>query len=138
MTSGELNLKKGVAGPDDLVNVVASAAFTIGADAGTTITVNIQLKDWNGQDLAFAAAIPFYLSSDAAGQVIASATSGGIAAGTDGTIIEWTANLSGMMISEADGDIDVVLTEAGAGTWYLNLVLPGGKIVTSGAITFSA
>ena len=42
-----------------------------------------------------------------------------------------------MVVSEADGDIDVNLIEAGAGTWYLVLVLPGGTLTVSGAITFA-
>ena len=134
------NLKLGDAAIGDLRNVVASATFTVGAEntGAGTINVAIQLKDYNGNDMTVAAVLPWYLSSDAAGQTIASATSGGIAIGTDGTLIEWTNNLSGMVISEADGDIDVTLTEAGAGTWYLHLVLPGGRLASSGAITFAA
>ncbi|OFX13611.1 MAG: hypothetical protein A2W00_04435 [Candidatus Eisenbacteria bacterium RBG_16_71_46] len=40
------------------------------------------------------------------------------------------------LVSESDGDIDINLIEAGAATWYLILVLPNGKLVASGAITF--
>lgn len=115
------------------------AKFTIGADAGTTIAITIQFYDkLSGAELAEAVCVPWYLSSDAAGQVISAASSGGIAIGTDGLLIEWTANVSGLMISEADGDVDLVATEAGALTQYLNLVMPTGDIVTSGAITFTA
>lgn len=114
------------------------ADFTVGADAGTTIDVDIQLVDReNGNEIGERVALPWYLSSDANGDAVASATSGGIAIGTDGLLLEWTANISGMVISESDGDIDVVLTEAGAGTWYLVLVAPDGKLLVSGAITFS-
>jgi hypothetical protein len=41
------------------------------------------------------------------------------------------------LVSEADGDIDVNLIEAGAGTWYLVVVLPNGLLSVSGAITFA-
>jgi hypothetical protein len=41
-----------------------------------------------------------------------------------------------LLVSEADGDIDLAIGEAGAGTWYLVLVLPNGKLVVSDAITF--
>lgn len=41
------------------------------------------------------------------------------------------------LTSEADGDIDVNITEAGVATWYLVLVLPSDKLVVSGAITFA-
>lgn len=135
-----LNMKRGVSSIGDLRNTVASASFTVGAEntGAGTINVAIQLKDWNGVDLAHRATLLWYLSSDANGDAIAAATSGGIAIGTDGLLIEWTANVSGIVTSEADGDIDVTLTEAGAGTWYLVLVLPGGRLAVSGAITFAA
>lgn len=135
-----LNMKRGVSSIGDLRNTVASASFTVGAEntGAGTINVAIQLKDWNGVDLAHRATLLWYLSSDANGDAIAAATSGGIAIGTDGLLIEWTANVSGIVTSEADGDIDVTLTEAGAGTWYLVLVLPGGRLAVSGAITFAS
>lgn len=117
---------------------VITATMTVGAETGgNTINVAIQLNDGNGAALARRCALPWYLSSDANGDAIASATSGGIAIGTDGLLMEWTANVSGMVVSEADGDIDVNLIEAGAGTWYLVLVLPGGTLTVSGAITFA-
>ena len=133
------NMKRGVSEIGDLRNVVSSASFTVGAEntGAGTINVAIQLKDWNGADLAHRATLLWYLSSDANGDAVASATSGGIAIGTDGLLIEWTANVAGIVTSESDGDIDVTLTEAGAGTWYLVLVLPGGKLAVSGAITFA-
>jgi hypothetical protein len=40
------------------------------------------------------------------------------------------------LTSEADGDIDVVITEARVRTYYLNLIMPDGSVVTSGAIAF--
>jgi hypothetical protein len=44
-----------------------------------------------------------------------------------------------LLISEADGDVDVTITDASTGTTtnYLNVVTPSGKIYTSGAITFA-
>jgi len=41
------------------------------------------------------------------------------------------------LTSEADGDIDITITEAGGYTAYLALVLPTGKLAVSGAITFA-
>lgn len=122
-------------------NLKIKPVFTIGAEnAGAgTINVAIQLinRD-NGNEISEAVAMFWYLSADAAGQTIATAHSGGAAIGTDGFLIEWTANLSGLVISEADGDIDITFTEAGALTTYLNLVAPDGKVYTSGAITHAA
>ncbi len=117
---------------------VVTATFTVGTEATNAINVAIQLKDGSGVDLARRCALPWYLSADANGDAIASAApSGGIAIGTDGLLLEWTNNLSGLVISEADGDIDVTLTETSTPTFYLVLVLPGGKLAVSGAITFA-
>lgn len=119
-------------------NLRVSADFTVGADAGTTIDVIVQFVDRdNGNELGSKVAVPWYLSSDANGNALASATSGGIAILTDGLLIEWTANVAGLAISEDDGDLGLRLTEAGAGTWYLALVMPDGKVEVSPAITFS-
>jgi len=41
------------------------------------------------------------------------------------------------VISEADGDIDVDITDSGTPTMYLVLVLPNGKLAVSDAITFA-
>ena len=115
------------------------AKFTIGADAGTTIAVAIQFKDRaNGVDMGEAVCVPWYFSSDAAGQAISPATDGGVAIGTDGLLQEFTADVAGLMTSEADGDVDIVITDTGAFTMYLNLVMPNGRIVTSAIIEFSA
>jgi len=134
---GENTLRQDVASIADLVDIVGGATIAVGADAGTTVAVTIQLEKGNGDDIDFAAHIPFYVSSDAAGQALATATDGGVAIGTDGLMIEWTADVAGLLISEVDGDIDLVFTDSGSGTWYLNLCLPGGTIVTSAAITFA-
>ena len=120
-------------------NLKIDAKFTVGVEGSDAINVAVQLKDRNnGNELAERVGLAWYLSSDANGDAIAAAPSGGIAIGTDGLLLEWTNNVSGLVVSEADGDIDVTLTEAGAGTWYLVLVAPDGKLLVSGAITFAA
>lgn len=115
------------------------AKFTIGEEAANAIAVSVQLVDReNGNEIAERVAIPWYLSADANGDAIAAAApSGGIAIGTDGLLLEWTANLSGLAVSEADGDLDVAITEAAAKTFYLILAMPDGKLYSSGAITFA-
>ena len=114
--------------------------FTVGAESSDVINVAVQLVDrLNGNEVSERVAMPWYLSTDSAGDAPAgTAPDAGVAIGTDGALIEWTANLSGLVISEADGDIDIDLEESGALTVYLNLVTPDGKIYTSGAITFAA
>lgn len=116
-----------------------SATITVGADAGTTAAVTIQLLDGAGDEIATRAGVFAYLSDDANGDSIAgTAPSGGVAIGTDGLAIPVVAGKAFYLVSEADGDIDLVVTEAGADVWYLILVMPSGELVASGAITFTA
>lgn len=115
------------------------ANFTVGTESTNAINVAVQLMDReNGNEVAERIGMAWYLSADANGDAIAGAApTGGIAIGTDGLLLEWTANLSGWVVSEADGDIDVTLTDTGTPTFYLVLVAPDGKLYVSGAITFA-
>jgi hypothetical protein len=129
-TAAELNSLDG--GPQ-------GATFVIGADAGTTINVAIQLVDGNAADIAVRGSVFAYLSDDANGDSIAgTAPSGGWAIGTDGLLIPVVTNKAAQLVSEADGDIDITITEAGTATWYLILAMPNGKLVASTAIAFAA
>lgn len=115
-----------------------AAKFTIGTEGTNAINVAVQLFDrLNGSEVSERVALDWYLSSDANGDAISSAPTGGIAIGTDGLLLEWTNNVSGKVISESDGDIDVTLTDSGTPTFYLVLVMPDGKLYVSGAITFA-
>lgn len=119
-------------------NLKIKPVFTIGAENTNAINVAIQLLNRdNGNELAERVALQWYLSSDANGDAISAAPSGGIAIGTDGLLIEHTNNIAGTVISEADGDIDVTLTESTAKSFYLILIAPDGKLYPSGAITFA-
>lgn len=120
-----------------LSNAPFDASFVIGTETANTITVNVQLKDADGNDLATRAAVGFYLSSDANGDTVATAATS-LVAGTDGNMQEFISNSAGRLVSEADGDIDVVVGDAsGVATYYLILVLPNGLLKASGAITFA-
>ena len=118
--------------------VLADATFVVGIEAADVINVAIQFVDSAGADIDERASVRFYLSNDANGDVPSvAAPSAGIAIGTDGAMIEWAANLSGMLTSEADGDIDIDFSEAGIATWYLVLIMPNSSLVVSPAITFA-
>tara|TARA_R100000808_G_C2103103_1_gene119543 strand:+ start:91 stop:579 length:489 start_codon:yes stop_codon:yes gene_type:complete len=132
-TLAELNLS------DDMV---ASVSFTVGSESTEAITVSCQFKDAAGDDMTSARCLRAYLSADSAGQTAASSAGLTVTSGTDGlTQVSVDSNTINMLwlTSEADGDVDVVITDASAGstTNYLNVVTPDGKIHTSGAITFS-
>lgn len=112
--------------------------ITVGAEAGDAITVSIQLKDALGNDLARRGAVHAYFSDDANGDSLAGTAFDTVAAGTDGVVVEPISNNFMLLVSEADGDIDIAIGENAAVTKYLILVMPDGSLVPSGAITFAA
>lgn len=116
------------------------AAITVGAEASNAILVTIQIRlDKSRRDAPAHKALFAYLSDDANGNsIVATAPDGGWAIGTDGLLIPVVASKAAYLVSEADGDIDVAITHAaGAKTAYLILVMPNGRLVASGAITFA-
>lgn len=117
---------------------VLGATIAIGAEGSNAIAVTIQLVDGFDNNLAERRSIRWYLSDDANGDSVAgTAPDGGIAIGTDGVLIPMIAGKAGWFTCEADGDIDIVITESAIDTWYLVLVMPDGRLVVSGAITFA-
>lgn len=120
---------------------ILGATFTVAAEnAGAgTINVAIQVNDGLGNALTSPVALPWYFANDSAGLTpTTTAHDGGSAIGTDGALIESVANLSGILVTEADGDADITITDAGAFTVYLVLVMPTGELAISGAITHAA
>lgn len=118
---------------------IGDATITVGAEATNVIKVTIQLKDSRGSNLAVRGRVGMYLSDDAAGDsLIGTVTSGAVAIATNGVLIDNgnVAKKSFLLTSEANGLIDVNITEAGVKTLYAVVVLPNGKLKVSGAITF--
>lgn len=117
---------------------VFAASFVIGNEVAHVRNVAIQLQDDAGADLAIRGSLLAYLSSDVHGDVLAAAApSGGVAIGADGVAIPLVAGKTFQLVSEADGDIDLNITEAAAKSFYLVLVLPNGALAVSDAITFA-
>lgn len=117
---------------------MGTPAFVIGAEGGNVINVGIQFKDSADVDLAVRGSLMAYLSDDANGDsVTATGPDGTVIIGTDGVLIPVVAKKMFQLVGEADGDIDINITESGAATWYLILVMPDGKLVASNAITFA-
>lgn len=123
----------------ELQNAHLDATITVGTQGGDVINVAIQLKSDKSQVASTARqAIFAYISSDAEGDdITATAPDGGWAIGTDGVLIPVVANKAAYLVSESDGDIDLDITEAAAGTWYVILVMPNGRLVASAAVTFA-
>lgn len=117
----------------------ASVTYSIAAEGSDEIVVSCQFKDANGDDMTEACVVRQYLADAATGQAVeAAATS--LAAGTDGTIlVEETSNAVWTAVSEADGDLDIIVGDAaGADDYYLITVLPNGTISASAVISFGA
>ncbi len=115
------------------------AAITVGTETANVINVAVQLQDANGVNLAVRGSVMAYLSDDANGDsLVATAPSGGVVIGTNGLAIPLVAGKAFQLVSEANGALDLNITETGAKTCYLVLVLPNGKLAASGAITFAA
>lgn len=115
---------------------VADATFTIGAEASNVITVAVQLKDANGVALAVRAKVDWYLSSDATGDTFASAASGGVVNGTNGQAIAFVTGKCGIAVTEANGTLDIAVTDTTVRNVYLNIVLPDGTLKTSAVLGF--
>ena len=115
-----------------------NVVFTIGVEAADVINVGVQLKNGD-HNIAVRCNVKAYLSDDANGDSLAAAAaSGGVAIGTDGLVLdEAVANKVFDIVSEADGNIDLDITEVGVDTWFLIVVLPDGSLVVSTAITFA-
>lgn len=116
--------------------LVGRATLTVGAEAGNVINVGIQLFGSNIPELAERGSIHAYLSDDANGDSVVATAPDTVAIGTDGLMIEVVADKCFLLVSEADGDIDINIGKSGAATYYLILVMPDGSLQPSGAITF--
>ena len=127
--------REGKHSPFKAANAILGAEITIGAETGSR-TISIQLIGQGG-DLAQRASIMAYLSDDANGDSIAVTAPDTVAAGTDGIYMPIIAGKLFNLISEADGDIDLVITENGVDTWYLVLIMPDGSLEVSDAIDFA-
>lgn len=120
-------------------NQCASITFVVGVEGGGgDINVALQFKDAAGADMATRSSCYAYISGDANGDTLSTAHSGGAAIGTDGLAVPLTANQCWLFTSEADGDLDITFTEAGAKNAYLVCVLPNGSLTVSGIITHAA
>ena len=116
-----------------------TATFVIGAEAANVKNVAIQLRDEEDTALGERASVSAYFSDDANGDsLIATAPSGAVAIGTDGVLYDvGAAKKVFVLSSEANGRINVNITEAGVKTLYVIVVLPSGRHVASGAVTWA-
>lgn len=134
------NIGKAVADSlEQSINGVASVAFTVGTETSNAITVNVQANDIEGNPVAQVSKLSIGIFADAGGAAF-NTTDYSIAAGTDGALVEDVADKKLTVITESDGDADIVITLAsGSGSCYLIAFGEGGQIIgTSGEIAHAA
>lgn len=114
-----------------------SATITEGTPTTGAWPVAIQLTDIAGNDIQACRGVFAYISKNSDGSTISAdgTDTTEFVIGTDGLFVETLADVAGMLISESDGDIDVVITVASDKTAYLVLVMPDGRLVISDALT---
>ena len=125
---------------DAIADQIITAVATVGADAGTTIAVDIQVKDCQGNNVSGNFVLDVWLH-DAAGTYTPSATATTSSAidGTKGYILTAIANnVAGKYVTDSTGLLTIVFTQAGALTRYISVGVQGKVVDGSGALIFTA
>lgn len=117
----------------------STVSFTVGAESANTVTVNVQLKDADGDNVTAVHKIRTYKATTAAGTTVRNSPATNDAAGATGTLIftDGTLNFH-TWLTNAAGSVDVVVTDAsGAQTYFLIVEIPSGTISASTVLTFA-
>ena len=115
------------------------AHFTVGTETTNAIITQIQLLDREGTPLTKSVMVHWYIAGAATGLTIGTAASGAVAiANSRGLLISSVAKLAGYLVTNSSGRADISITEAGALTSHLVLVMQSGQLAISGAITHAA
>lgn len=122
-----------------ITNPCVGASIAVSAEGATQANqrdISIQLKDANGADITERAQVLACVMADASGDAfVTTGGSTGIAIGTDGALLALVAKKAFILVSEADGDIDLTWVDTGTEAAYLHLILPNGRRVVSAALT---
>jgi len=124
---------------DAVADQLFTAVATVGTDAGTTISVAIQVKDCQGNNLAQSTVLDVWLH-DAAGAYTPSATATTSSAidGTKGYILIAIGNgTAGRYVTDSTGLLTIIFTQAGNLTRYLSVGVQGKVVNGSGALIFT-
>ena len=129
-----------LAGVQGAVWPVFSAEIVVAAEATEAIAVGIQMKDVAGVDTAQLTNVKVYVTTDLA------ATPDGLpanitVAATDGAVLAIeTADIIYNCLTDSAGLLTLTFTDATAQdiTLYIQVVLPTGECINSGAITFAS
>ena len=115
-------------------------SFSVGPEINHVVTTAITVTGAvSATSMGAAVALPFYISSDAAGQVLEVGTDLALTAGTDGLVIlsGGDSKVYGTLVTETTGEMDLIITDTGIDTYYINVIMPDGRVGTSAEITFA-
>jgi len=123
-----------------IVDCAYDADITVGTLSTDTYPITIQLKDFEGNNLTVPAGVMAYYADSATGLDPTDVTTelaitGGAGVGA-GAVLIFLAKYLYLLISEADGTIAVDSEDSGTDDQYLVLVMPNGKLVVSGVLTY--
>lgn len=119
-----------------IVDCAYDATFTLVSSDPAVVT--IQLKDYAGNDLTVPASVMAWISSTATGIDPSGVSSELALTGSgDGAVLIHLTHYLYQLISEADGDIAVTITDTGTTAQYLTLLMPNGKLVVSQHLVFA-
>ena len=121
-----------VGGYVDFVDVT----ITVAAENTNVINVDIDALDATGDNVDRAVSFIAWVS-DTAATDIAGTVPDTVAAGTNGSVAALITSGLLVVTTDSSGNVDIDITEDGADTWYLNILLPNGRVESSGAITFT-
>ncbi len=110
--------------------------ISVGDEGTNVINVDIDVTDADGNNVDRAVSFIAWIS-DTAGADIAGTVPDTVAAGTNGSVAALIAGGLLVCTTDATGNVDIDITEDGADTWYLNVLVPNGRVVSSDAITFT-
>lgn len=119
--------------------IAYGATFSLGAEATDVRNVTVQLTDINGVNITSQHAVHAWLSSDSSGlsPEPASATLS-IADGGSGTMVETSLDNGALLVTNSSGTSVLAIGQtSGADTFFVNVLLPSGRVVTSAAIVFA-
>jgi len=120
-----------------IIDCAYDADITVGTLSSDTYPVTIQLKDFEGNNLTVPASIRAYYSSSATGvESTDVSTDLAITSGGAGIVNILLTKYVYQLISEADGTIAVGSEDSGTDDQYLVLVMPDGRLVVSGVLTY--
>lgn len=120
----------------ELTSPTVNCSITVAAEIADARAITIQLKDIDGNAIAYREMVEVVVLLDANGSdFVATGGSTGIAIGASGKLLTMVTKKLFKAISDATGVIALSWTDTGTEVAFLGVQLPNGRIVISSALT---